>query len=269
MLKIENVKIVGWEPAIRGMRNPKNSWALSDSYELKDTENGVMCPIVFSSKDCKFGLCDFYVGPADLKLMMQLRNAGTDHRKFLRYIGVYLDIDAPLYWWKEFETYRTGVYPNPMEIEMNSCSTMHKIHDKEFTLGDFSHEHLIMGWGDPEDNKSFLFTEHDVPLDPVDELSDTIKYYSVDSPLNVLEHTISALNHNRAAYLATNDKRFWWQMIQLLPTSYNQRRTIELNYEVLANIHRSRRHHKLDEWHVICDWIEALPYSQIITGKET
>jgi hypothetical protein len=125
-----------------------------------------------------------------------------------------------------------------------------------------------MQLGDPEDNKSFLFREFDVPLDPDDELSDTIKFTDADSPLNILEYTIRALNHNREAYLITNDKRFWWQMIQLLPTSYNQKRTVMLNYEVLANLYKSRRNHKLDEWHTLCDWVETLPYSELITGKE-
>lgn len=255
MLKIENSEVLGWEHAIRGMRNPMNSWDQSDSDEEDFAEKPEGSLIV------KYGdEYNYLLGPNDQSLMMQLRNAGTDHRKFMRMIVVYLDITAPLYWWKEFDTYKVGTVAN-------SCSTMHKIHAKEFTLDDFSHEHLIRNWGDSEDNKSFIFTEYDVPLDPDDEESEEIKFTDADSPLNVLEYTITALNHQREAYLVTKNKKFWWQMIQLLPTSYNQKRTIMLNYEVLANIYKSRRLHKLDEWRIFCAWIESLPYSHIITGK--
>lgn len=255
MLKIENSEVLGWEHAIRGMRNPMNSWDQSDSDEEDFAEKPEGSLIV------KYGdEYNYLLGPNDQSLMMQLRNAGTDHRKFMRMIVVYLDITAPLYWWKEFDTYKVGTVAN-------SCSTMHKIHAKEFTLDDFSHEHLIRNWGDSEDNKSFIFTEYDVPLDPDDEESEEIKFTDADSPLNVLEYTITALNHQREAYLVTKDKKFWWQMIQLLPSSYNQKRTVMLNYEVLANIYKSRRLHKLDEWHIFCAWIKSLPYSQLITGK--
>lgn len=234
MLKITNTEVMGWEHAIRGMRNPKNSWIRSDSYipdcrgdcELCDDNNCKNQPDVNGS---------FVIGSNDFNLMLRLRNAGTDHRKFMRMITVYLDITAPLYWWKEFDTYKVGTVAN-------SCSTMHKIADKEFTLADFSYEHLLgyddLNWGD------------------------TV-------PLVTLECVINALNVYRQKYLETKDKRYWWQMIQLLPTSYNQKRTVMLNYEVLANIYKSRRNHKLDEWHTLCEWIESLPYSELITGKET
>ena len=219
MLKIENVEVMGWEHAIRGMRNPKNSWGKSDS--------GVKCPY---EKNTCCGECqqNFCIGPNDRQLMKTLRNAGTDHRKFMRMITVYLDITAPLYWWKEFDTYKVGTVAN-------SCSTMHKIAAKEFTLDDFSHEHL------QEDSVA------------------------------VLESVIHTLNVHREWFnnkVLDDPKIDWWQMIQLLPTSYNQKRTVMLNYEVLANNYKSRRHHKLDEWHTLCDWIESLPYSELITGKE-
>ena len=214
MLKIENVEVLGWEHAIRGMRNPKNSWTKSDS--------GPECP--YGKEKC-CGECqqNFCIGPNDKQLMITLRNAGTDHRKFMRMITVYLDITAPLYWWKEFDTYKVGTVAN-------SCSTMHKITDKEFTLDDFSHEHL--------------------------------GFQSV----RVLKDTIKVMNDFREEFIKDHEKENWWQMIQLLPSSYNQKRTVMLNYEVLANIYKSRRHHKLDEWHTLCDRIESLPYSALITG---
>lgn len=239
MLKIENIEVLGWEHAIRGMRNPKNSWAKSDS--------GTKCP--YGKENC-CGECqqNFCIGSNDKQLMMTLRNAGTDHRKFMRMITVYLDITAPLYWWKEFDTYKVGTVAN-------SCSTMHKIAAKEFTLDDFSHEHLV------------------------DDLDVRIEIGGTDhrdtGPMEVLEMTIDVLNHYREKYLVATKteeytglpaKDIWWQMIQLLPSSYNQKRTVMLNYEVLANIYKSRRHHKLDEWHTLCDWIESLPYSKLITG---
>lgn len=216
MLKVENVEVLGWEHAIRGMRNPKNSWAKSDS--------GAECP--YGKEKC-CGECqqNFCIGPNDKQLMMALRNAGTDHRKFMRMITVYLDITAPLYWWKEFDTYKVGTVAN-------SCSTMHKIAAKEFTLEDFSHEHL--------------------------------GYQSI----RVLKDTIKVMNDFREEFIKDHEKVNWWQMIQLLPSSYNQKRTVMLNYEVLANMYKSRRNHKLDEWHTFCDWIEILPYSELITGKQ-
>ena len=243
MLKIENVEVMGWEHAIRGMRNPKNSWAKSDS--------GPKCP--YGKEKC-CGECqqNFCIGPNDKQLMMALRNAGTDHRKFMRMIAVYVDIMAPLYWWKEFDTYKVGTVAN-------SCSTMHKIADKEFTLDDFSHEHLI-GSPIPNFEKLAHITE---------KAEDGNKCYSFGinaTPCCFMEWTIGVLNAYRKLYIKTKDKRYWWQMIQLLPSSYNQRRTVMLNYEVLANMYKSRRHHKLDEWHTFCDWVEGLPYSELITG---
>lgn len=245
MLKIENTEVFGWDAAIRGMRNPKNSWEKSDSQFVRDPDYGCFgaCPCA-ELVDCD--CC--HVGPNDLKLMTTLRNAGTDHRKFMRMITVYLDITAPLYWWKEFDTYKVGTVAN-------SCSTMHKIAAKEFTLDDFSHEHLV------------------------DDLDVRIEIGGTDhrdtGPMEVLGMTIDVLNHYREKYLAATKteeytglpaKDIWWKMIQLLPSSYNQKRTVMLNYEVLANIYKSRRHHKLDEWHTLCDRIESLPYSALITG---
>lgn len=229
MLKVENVEVLGWEHAIRGMRNPKNSWAKSDS--------GPECP--YGKEKC-CGECqqNFCIGPNDKQLMMALRNAGTDHRKFMRMITVYLDITAPLYWWKEFDTYKVGTVAN-------SCSTMHKIAEKEFTLENFSCEHLLSYWGEEKVNPTIIY-----PC----------------TPMQHLNQTIACLNVCRKKYLETKDKKYWWQMIQLLPSSYNQKRTVMLNYEVLANIYKSRRHHKLDEWHTLCDRIESLPYSELITG---
>lgn len=218
MLKVENVEVLGWEHAIRGMRNPKNSWAKSDS--------GPECP--YEKEKC-CGECqqNFCIGPNDKQLIMALRNAGTDHRKFIRMITVYLDITAPLYWLKEFDTYKVGTVAN-------SCSTMHKIAEKEFTLENFSCEHLLSYWGEEKVNPTIIY-----PC----------------TPMQHLNQTIACLNVCRKKYLETKDKKYWWQMIQLLPSSYNQRRTVMLNYEVLANIYKSRRNHKLDEWHTFCDWI--------------
>lgn len=241
MLKIENTEVMGWEAAIRGMRNPMNSWAKSDSGWSSDwpyTLNGE--GYIFLDSDFE-GYMELAIGPNDQKLMMSLRNSGTDHRKFMRMITVYLDITAPLYWWKEFDTYKVGTVAN-------SCSTMHKVAAKEFTQDDFSCEHLI---------------------DSIDENWDIAAGDECRStPLDILYDVINALNIYREKYLETKDKKYWWQMIQLLPSSYNQRRTVMLNYEVLANIYKSRRNHKLDEWHTFCDWIESLPYSELITGEK-
>ena len=205
MLKIENFEVYGISRSVYSARNAFNSWNKSDSDLSTDS-----------------------LGNADLDLAIRLRNAGTDHRKFMRMIIVYLDITAPLYYWKEFDTYKVGTVAN-------SCSTMHKIADKEFTLEDFSCEHLENSW------------------------------------LAHLKETIRLLNDARDAYNWCNTdakKEWWWQMIQLLPSSYNQRRTVMLNYEVLANIYKSRRNHKLDEWHTFCDWVESLPYSELIIGEK-
>ena len=235
MIKFENTEVVGWEAAIRGMRNPMNSWDKSDSYpcailgEITDNNSSYRC------SGCKNEFVGrpncTVVGENDLDLMTRLRNAGTDHRKFMRMITAYVDILAPLYWWKEFDTYKVGTVAN-------SCSTMHKIHDKEFTMEDFSCENL---------------------------LKNAVVYNGYVST-SVLECVIGALNEFRNLYLETKNKKYWWQMIQLLPSSYNQRRTVMMNYEVLANIYKSRKNHKLDEWRDFCTWIESLPYSELITG---
>lgn len=225
MIKIENTKVYGFEEAIRGMRNPMNSWDKSDSwYGCKYGDYGH----TESSKcgnSCK-GDCEYCIGNNDLELMKKLVKAGTDHRKFMRMIVVYADVTAPLYWWKEADTYKVGTV-------RNSCSTMHKITEKEFTFDDFSYERM--------------------------------KDYIVDE----LERTILMLNGLRADYLSSADKSYWNSIIQLLPSSYNQRATLMLNYEVLANMYHSRKNHKLDEWVEFCKWIETLPYSELITGEHT
>lgn len=252
MLKIENTEVIGWEHAIRGMRNPKNSWVKSDSGVCATHGPAHCADRVYTdchADDVEIGT-KYILGPNDLNLMTTLRNAGTDHRKFMRMITVYLDITAPLYWWKEFDTYKVGTVAN-------SCSTMHKIADKEFTLADFSCEHL--------DREPY----HRNWIESVIVDEDITSPHKVwMTPFDVLRCTIEMLNAYRENYLETKDKQDWWQMIQLLPSSYNQRRTVMLNYEVLANIYKSRRNHKLDEWHTFCDWIESLPYSELITGKE-
>ena len=235
MLKIENFEVMGWEHAIRGMRNPMNSWEKSDSgYCVQDLSRDCNSCV---HKHTNYPTCrcgGFDIGPNDYALMKKLRNAGTDHRKFMRMITVYLDITAPLYWWKEFDTYKVGTVAN-------SCSTMHKIHEKEFTLEDFSCEHLKDSFGESHD---------------------------CFSPLDILCDVITMLNICREDYLKSKSKDDWDQMIQLLPSSYNQKRTVMLNYEVLANIYDSRKDHKLDEWHTFCHWIEELPYSELITRYE-
>lgn len=241
MIKIENVEVFGWEHAIRGMRNPKNSHQKSDSYTCYAT-GGCHCGEENYINDVCHGVT---LGENDHDLMMRLRNAGTDHRKFMRMITVYLDVTAPLYWWKEFDTYRVGV-------EKNSCSTMHKIHAKEFTLEDFSYEHLL--------------EQKDVHV-PNDSCCNwNWEGCGVIAPIDILEETVNMLNKAREMFLETKDKKYWWQMIQLLPSSYNQKRTVMLNYEVLANIYKSRKDHKLDEWRSLCSWIETLPYHELITG---
>lgn len=229
MIKFENTEVLGWESAIRGMRNPMNSWEKSDSGWNPDWPRD---NYIFVDEDTDNYL-ELAIGPNDQKLMTALRNAGTDHRKFMRMITVYVDITAPLYWWKEFDTYKVGTVAN-------SCSTMHKIADKEFTLEDFSCEHLI--------------SDEAIPC----------RVYSAKS---MMEATVNNLNTFRKLYLETQDKKYWWQMIQLLPSSYNQRRTVMLNYEVIANIYKSRKNHKLDEWSFgFIEWILSLPYSELITG---
>ena len=220
MIKIENTEVYGWKAAIRGMRNSYNSWDKSDSYEMHIENPQTLNTAPF----------EFFVGENDLELMRKLVKAGSDHSKFMRMITVTCDITAPLYWWKEFDTYKVGTV-------RNSCSTMHKITEKEFTLDDFSHEHLIV------------------------------------ASLNSLNRTIEDLNSCRNGYLNEDisknpewKKEVWWQMIQLLPSSYNQRATVQMNYEVLRNMYHARKNHKLDEWHDFCAWVESLPYSELITG---
>lgn len=236
MIKIENVETYGWEAAIRGMRNPKNSWSKSDSFcnpEWNNCENCAdreRCAFIFEQDGKPFRA---KIGPNDLELMTTLASAGTDHGKFLRMITVTLDITAPLYWWKEFSTYKVGTVAN-------SCSTMHKIADKKFERDDFSHEHLScidIGGG-------------------------------VGSPYRLLQQTIVMLNECRNLYLETKDKEYWWQMIQLLPSSYNQRRTVQLNYAVLRNMYHARKAHKLDEWRDFCAWVETLPYAKELITQE-
>lgn len=214
MIKLEKTDVVGWEHAIRGMRNPMNSWDKSDS---TFDDEGIA-----------------WIGEKDGELMRKLAKNGSVHAKYRRMIVVYVDILAPLYWWKEFDTYKVGTVAN-------SCSTMHKIHEKEFTLDDFSHEHL--------DKYKGIIPDH------VDQ-----------NPYDVLVYDIiGCLNYAREVYLETKNKGAWWAMIQLLPSSYNQKRTVMLNYEVLANIYHNRKDHKLDEWREFCKWIEDLPLSEIIT----
>lgn len=249
MIKFEHTEVVGWEHAIRGMRNPMNSWDKSDSDFHREPIN------YFDENDMPYtDLRSFVLGQNDHDLMMRLRNAGTDHRKFMRMIAVYVDITAPLYWWKEFDTYKVGTVAN-------SCSTMHKIAEKEFTLEDFSCEHLL------QSSPIQLELYSALACAPVCDGKPRW------TPMMHLLSTIAALNHYRQKYHDAEDsdeaKKYWWQMIQLLPSSYNQKRTVMLNYEVLANIYKSRKNHKLDEWSVgFIQWIESLPYSEIITGSD-
>lgn len=241
MILIEKTQIMGLEPTIRGMRNPMNSWAKSDS---KFGFGNVLCADCGYTTKNPCGQDCVDIGPNDLDLMLRLARAGSVDGKFRRMIAVYVDITAPLYWWKEFDTYKVGTVAN-------SCSTMHKIHSKPFTIDDFSHEH-ILGEG-------------------------CIPDHAEQSSYGVLSLTIDSLNFWRGIFIGEitgemigkGDKRAWWQMIQLLPSSYNQKRTVMLNYEVLANIYQHRRNHKLDEWRELCRWIEGLPYSEIITCNTT
>lgn len=209
MIKIENTYIFGWQAAVRGMRNPLNSWDRSDSF-------------VCEGKDACVGDCYGCIGKADLALMEKLVKAGSDHSKFMRFINVTMDVTAPLYWWKQLDCYKVGTVSN-------SCSSMHKIAAKEFTADDFSCEHL---------------------------LCENVVHFG---------KTLERLNIARHKFLETNDKTYWWQMIQLLPSSYNQRRTVQLNYAVLRNMYHARKNHKLDEWRTFCEWVETLPYSELIT----
>ena len=239
MIKIENCEVLGWEHAIRGLRNPKNSWDKSDTMvvDIPDTPRldyyGNVVEIIPAHKQVVMIRKEQEwngIGENDLKLMKSLCKAGTDHRKFMRMITVYVDITAPLYWWKEFDTYKVGTVAN-------SCSTMHKITSKPIELSDFSIDNIYI-------------------CDDYAEIS------LEDMFINVVADCESL----RQKYLETNDKRYWKGLIQLLPTSYNQKRTVMLNYEVLANMYKSRKNHKLDEWVDFCKWIESLPYSELITG---
>lgn len=261
MIKLENYEVMGWEHAIRGMRNPMNSWEKMDSFECVED-----IPIFGECEDCPFNhgeepynvctkrseVCKWIVGPNDHELMMKLAKGGPVHAKYRRMITVYVDITAPLYWWKEFDTYKVGTVAN-------SCSTMHKIHAKEFTLDDFSHEHLL----DDRDlcwNKDLMAGERNIST-PLDMLIDAV------FALNVYRERFLEAKAGKTSIDAIQAKEYWWQMIQLLPSSYNQKRTVMLNYEVLAGIYPMRKNHKLDEWVEFCKWIEQLPYSEIIIEK--
>lgn len=256
MIKFENGEIVGWEAAIRGMRNPMNSWEKSDSGWFSSEDDMGVDYVQYNSHSDPSEL--YFIGQNDYDLMKRLRNAGTDHRKFMRMITVYVDVTAPLYWWKEFDTYKVGTVAN-------SCSTMHKIAAKPFAKEDFSYEHLCKVSDTlMTDFNEFIGIENKEHNSPYRALNDIIEelnqwrdfyIYYKNKPTEDIE------NHNE------NLKTIWWQMIQLLPSSYNQRRTVMLNYEVLANIYKSRRNHKLDEWCAFCEWIENLPYAELITGK--
>ena len=276
-IKIENTEVFGWKMAIAGCRNPMNSRTKSDTFWL-DVENGDYQTIEgnqgpfyhFNDKDMMkeynaddFMLSGMYIGPNDHKLLMNLCKGGTEESKWRRMVHVQMDVTAPLYWWKEFETYKVGTVSN-------SCSTMHKIHAKEFMLNDFSCEHLIFEEDVPDEEFEGLSREG---WDALNE-----KYCGVEDsdfvdfntfPGESLKYTIAFLNKARELFIKTKDKKYWYIMIQLLPTSYNQRRTIDLNYEVLASQYRQRKDHKLDEWHQYCDWIRSLPYSEFITMEET
>lgn len=248
-IKIENTQVFGWEAAIRGCRNPKNSWEKSDSAFLYgSTYYNILGHMINPIADYDDGTNgENIIGPNDHKLLMNLCNGGTEEAKWRRMVHVQMDVTAPLYWWKEFETYKVGTVSN-------SCSTMHKIQAKEFTLDDFSCEHL------------FVYSDADVYsfADIGSNQNQDGRLFSMD----LLDLTIKALNYYRTKFLETKDKKYWLQMIQLLPTSYNQKRTIDLNYEVLAAQYRQRKDHKLTEWHQYCDWIKTLPYSEFITMEE-
>lgn len=250
MINIENVKVYGLEEAIRGMRNPLNSWAKSDTGICKGGDDGIGCANCAMEEKCEHSYdYSLQVGKKDHDLMMRLAAAGKPHSKYRRMIIVYLDIVAPLYWWKEFDTYKVGSVAN-------SCSTMHTIQDKEFTLEDFSTDKII-DTGEPEYENMYddlVLTLH---------FDGEKQYYDPNDIFS--EILIPALNLYRKRYLETKDKKYWWQMIQLLPSSYNQRRTIMLNYEVLNAIYYYRKLHKQDEWREFCKWIESLPYSELIT----
>lgn len=227
MIKIENEEVFGWEAAIRGMRNPLNSWDKSDSgYGCQDEDYDGKT-ITYNCERCN-DLChmkaDFLIGANDIELMMKLCKAGTDHRKFMRMINVTCDITAPMYWWSECDTYKIGTV-------RNSCSKMHTIHVKPFVLDDFSHEGCDQ----------------------------------IPAAMDVLEHAVNVCEHLRKLYNDTQDKKYWRALIEILPESFNMRATLQLNYEVLENMYHSRKNHKLDEWREFCEWVGGLPYSKLIT----
>lgn len=232
MIKLEHVVLASPEQMdfiVEGIRNAKNSWDKSDS----------------EFETAGYDIIDFNLGEADHGLMQQLSEAGTDHRKYMRMMPVYVRITAPLYWWKEFDTYKVGTVSN-------SCSTMHKIDEKEFTLENFSCEHLLNMSNNDAGDALFFNDANNIRVDSDD----------------LLGLTINVLNYYRERFNKTKDKRYWWQMIQLLPSSYNQTRNVMMNYEVLANIYKSRKNHKLNEWRNLCGWIESLPYSELIIGEK-
>lgn len=311
MIKIENVSTAGWEPAIRGARNPMNSWEKSDSlfinFESGFIQNMVGDRLFVDPDDCQpwtysgptekrelyswaiddsddmdelseeadFNLFNRTgipaIGPNDLKLLTNLAKAGSDEAKFRRMIVVYLDVTAPMYWWKEADTYKVGTV-------RDSCSTMHKIHAKKFELSDFSAERLMyMKEASNEQFDDIIICEVDYGHPPIPHIREdacctligTDEYFQPFSPQGILSETITMLNRARELFLQTKDKKYWWQMIQLLPSNYNQRATLMLNYEVLANMYHARKNHKLDEWREFCKWIETLPYAQeLIIGGE-
>ena len=296
MIKFENTEVMGWEAAIRGMRNPMNSWGKSDSGLCEDFQCGYlsgkderpMCPAYISDECEQTG--EYIIGPNDMDLMRRLTAGGPVHAKYRRMITVYVDITAPLYWWKEFDTYKVGTVAN-------SCSTMHKIGDKEFTLEDFSHEHLIDEWIECNRISSNGLKEMTRPKDILEKTIFALnvvrdKYIETSDELKRLQksYIICALDAEEKSLkirdLQKKKKQYWWQMIQLLPSSYNQKRTAMMNYEVLANIYKSRKNHKLDEWAEhnpmiigidtdegsyslmsFCDWIKTLPYAELICGE--
>lgn len=240
MIKIENAVLPSpaqWEAVIRGARNPMNSWDKMDSYSTYITDEDTLETADF----------EYFIGENDLDLLNRLSKAGKDHRKFMRMIPVIVDVTAPMYWWKEYDTYKVGTV-------RNSCSTMHKIQAKEFTLDDFSCENLFS----------------DLTEDVLDSLGETIADFddisTTINSMDLMQMIIRLLNAYREKFIETKEKKYWWQMIQLLPSSYNQKSTLFLNYEVLANMYHSRKYHKLDEWREFCKWIESLPYSELITG---
>lgn len=250
MIKIENWEVAGFEAAIRGMRNPMNSWDRSDSCFMDNTEGEYHTILGDQGPSCFVdgGVDDVLIGEKDFSLMKSLAQAGTEHSKYRRMIMVWCDITAPLYWWKQFDTYKVGTVAN-------SCSTMHKIAEKEFSIDDFSHEHFNEL---PSNHEIAKILGHDFTLD-------ADKFMSSNDAAWISTLVVIMLNRARRLYLETKDKKYWWAMIQLLPESYNQKRTVMLSYEVLASIYRQRKNHKLDEWHDFCDWIKGLPYSEVIT----